>query len=100
MGSLIDRFVGKEGERRLHDVLLSCPLVANLTALAWALKPHLSLIDLVPGDVLIQQDASDNDVYLILLGSFKVLINGRQVAVRGPGQHVGEMVDFVHGFKI
>jgi CRP/FNR family cyclic AMP-dependent transcriptional regulator len=56
------------------------------------LPPTITLRELKTGELLIKQDASDNDVFLILSGKFRVLVNDRQVATRGEGQHVGEMV--------
>jgi predicted nucleotide-binding protein len=41
--------------------------------------------------VLIEQNGEDTDVYLILAGSFTVLVNGKKVATRGATDHVGEM---------
>jgi CRP-like cAMP-binding protein len=47
---------------------------------------------LVPaGQTLISQGAEDSDLYFILAGAFDVEVNGRRVAGRGAGDHVGEM---------
>jgi len=35
--------------------------------------------------------AADNDLFLILQGVFRIIVNSRDVAVRKPGHHVGEM---------
>jgi predicted nucleotide-binding protein len=43
------------------------------------------------GTVIIEQGGTDHDVYLILAGSFDVVVNGRLIARRGPADHVGEM---------
>ena len=43
------------------------------------------------GQMLISQGADDNDIYFILAGTFDVVVNGRRVASRGAGDHVGEM---------
>jgi CRP/FNR family transcriptional regulator, cyclic AMP receptor protein len=37
------------------------------------------------------QDAADRDLFLILSGTFSVIVNGRIVARRSAGEHVGEM---------
>jgi predicted nucleotide-binding protein len=44
-----------------------------------------------PGDVLMRQGAPDNHLLLILSGDVSVQINGREVAHRTAGNHVGEM---------
>ena len=44
-----------------------------------------------PGKEFIQQGAADNDIYLIICGRVEIRINGRPIAERHPGQHVGEM---------
>src|SRR4051794_4472052 len=49
------------------------------------------LVSFNPQDVLIQQDGDDNDILFILDGRVSVLVNGRQVAERSGGHHVGEM---------
>jgi len=49
------------------------------------------LIEVKAGNSIIEQGASDNDIYLILSGSFAIVVNGKKVAVRGPNDHVGEM---------
>lgn len=44
-----------------------------------------------PNNELITQDASDNDIFFILAGRVSVWVNGKEVAIRTAGQHVGEM---------
>jgi predicted nucleotide-binding protein len=51
----------------------------------------MQLIEMKEGSVLIEQGGDDNDLYLILAGSVDVLVNGRKVAERHPGDSVGEM---------
>src|SRR5690606_3859804 len=41
---------------------------------------------------IISQGEDDNDLFLIMAGSFRIVVNGRDVASRGRGDHVGEMV--------
>jgi predicted nucleotide-binding protein len=48
-------------------------------------------MELAQGDVLIRQDDTDNDLFIVLSGAFRVFVNGREIAERGPGQHLGEM---------
>jgi CRP/FNR family cyclic AMP-dependent transcriptional regulator len=44
-----------------------------------------------PSNVLIAQNAADNDLFLILAGRVSIWVNGRELAIRQAGQHVGEM---------
>ncbi|MDP2859196.1 MAG: nucleotide-binding protein [Bacillota bacterium] len=46
---------------------------------------------LAPGEILIRQGADDNHLLLILSGEVAIQINGREVARRLAGRHVGEM---------
>lgn len=43
------------------------------------------------GDSIIAQDGTDDDIFLILAGTFQIVVNGRVVGERGAGTHVGEM---------
>ena len=49
------------------------------------------VITATKGSTIIEQGGSDNDVYLIVAGSCDIIVNGRTVGRRGPGDHVGEM---------
>jgi CRP/FNR family transcriptional regulator, cyclic AMP receptor protein len=59
--------------------------VAQALAVACKIHEHAT------GSVLTRQGDSDNDIYFMLSGRVRVLINEREVATRGAGQHVGEM---------
>ena len=48
--------------------------------------------ELFPGEILIEQKSADNDFFFILSGTCRIFVNGREVAIRHAGQHVGEMV--------
>ena len=86
-----ERFAGVEGHRLLVDVLRDNKLVTGNAALAEEIADAGELLDLTEKAVLIEQDRDDNDVYLILSGAFVVLVNGKPVARRTIGDHVGEM---------
>jgi predicted nucleotide-binding protein len=88
---LIDRFKGDRGEKLLVESLTSLKLVAGNHTLAAEMGAKVQLQALAAGDLLIEQNGSDNDVFFILAGSLDVIVNGRKVGVRGPGDHVGEM---------
>ena len=88
--SLLKSFQGPDGRPRLMDALISQPLIRDRD-LAAAVEPHLKLEAIFEGTNLIKQGASDTDLFLILSGGFSVAINGRIVARKEAGEHVGEM---------
>lgn len=88
---MIKRFEGAAGRAALEDALLQQRLVLGNEALASRLADVGSLLDVAAGQVLITQGAQDNDVYFIITGRFQVQVHGREVASRGPTEHVGEM---------
>ena len=49
------------------------------------------LIEVTRDTAIIEQATDDNDVYLILTGTFVILVNGKKIATRVPNDHVGEM---------
>ena len=85
------RFEGDDGRRLLVEALRDQKMVGGNAALAEELATQGGLLDLAPQAVLIEQGADDNTVYLILSGSLVVLVNGKPIATRVPGDHVGEM---------
>lgn len=89
--SLIDRFTGDANRRRLLEELGRQDLVDGDADLAEEIANRAELRSLEPGEVLIDQGADDDDIYLILAGLCDVVVNGRPIAVRGPRKNVGEM---------
>jgi CRP/FNR family transcriptional regulator, cyclic AMP receptor protein len=88
---VIDRFFEDAGRRLLLDSLRRQHVVEGSEDLAVCLAGAGELVEVAPRGILIVQDGTDNCIYLIVAGRFAVLVNGREVAVRGPGCHVGEM---------
>jgi CRP/FNR family transcriptional regulator, cyclic AMP receptor protein len=88
---MLDRFIGDKGRRILIDTLLSQKFVAGNSALAEELAGSIGLLEIEPGQILIEQDTDGNEVFLILAGRFDVIVNGRTVGRRGPNDHIGEM---------
>lgn len=88
---LSDRFKSDTERRLLIKALKSQFIVGGQDAIAHAIASVASIEDFDAGHLLIRQGDSDNDLLLILAGRVVVLVNGRQVASRGPGQHVGEI---------
>lgn len=85
------RFEGEAGRRVLIDSLRSQKIVGGNQALAEEIAAVGELIEVAKGTAIIEQSADDNDVYLILAGTFTVLVNGKKIATRVPNDHVGEM---------
>lgn len=92
---MIDRFQGKEGPRRLIAALMQQKIVGKNLALAKELVDHIELQEHPPGALLIEQNSSDNDLYLIISGKFEIVVNGRAIGQRTNGDHVGEMAAVV-----
>lgn len=88
---MLDRFVGAKGRGNRVEALLGQKLVAGNSTLADELADAIEVRLVQPGEVLIEQDSDTDDVYLVLGGVCDVSVNGRSVAKRGPGDHVGEM---------
>jgi CRP-like cAMP-binding protein len=91
MDSMLDRFSGDEGRRRLTDQLVKQLIVAGNAKLAARISDVGEVIEATEGQAIIRQDAADNDLFLIVSGSLRILVNGRDVAIRRAGEHVGEM---------
>ena len=89
--SVIARFDGDEGKRRLRNRIEKQVVTGGDPTIAADIAEVVNLCDVSTEDVLIVSGASDNDLFLILQGAFRIIVNGRDVALRKAGQHVGEM---------
>jgi len=87
---MIDRF-RSDGGRRLVAVLSEFRLLAGVEGLAEHLAAAGRLEEVQAGCAFIEQGSAETDVYFIVTGSADVLVNGKAVAVRHAGDHVGEM---------
>ena len=87
-----DRFEGSAGRRILLETLKEQKLIAGNTELADQVASIGELVDVEAGVTIIEQGNDDNDVYLIVAGSFDIVVNNRLVAKRFCNDHVGEMV--------
>jgi len=90
-GSIEPHFSGRTGKRRLLAALQAQSLVAGDATLAKALLQKARKREFQPREALTTQGAPDNDLFLIVSGSVSIRVNGREVAVRNSGNHVGEM---------
>ena len=88
--SMVGRFSGDRGRQTLLAVLAETPLFRNISGLD-VLVTASQVREIKKGIVLIEQGAADDNLYVVLSGQFNIFINGRQVAVRGAGSHLGEM---------
>lgn len=92
MSGLIDRFQGDAGRGNLIDAMQQQQIVSGNRALAEDLADRAELIEVAEGEAIIKQGSDDNELYLVIGGSFRIVVNGRDVATRGRGDHIGEMV--------
>ncbi len=89
-GSMLGRFEGQVGRQLLLDVLSDTALFRGVSDLS-DLVDRCELVDVPAGMEIIQQGGSDNTLFMILSGSFDMLVNGRRTATRRVGAHIGEM---------
>jgi CRP/FNR family transcriptional regulator, cyclic AMP receptor protein len=88
---MLQRFEGKRGRRLRVDTLCAQKIVGGNVELAEELADRTTLRALDKGDTLIEQGATDNELFFVISGVLDVLVNGRRVAKRGQTDHVGEM---------
>lgn len=91
MGNICDRFAGTEGRRRLIEAWKAQPFVGADDVLAGELAQQCAVTSFADGMAIFQQSANDTDLYLILVGSVNVEVNGRPSRVRQAGAYVGEL---------
>jgi CRP/FNR family transcriptional regulator, cyclic AMP receptor protein len=89
--SMLPRFQGDQGRRRVIELLQTQLIIGGDTAIAGEIADVAEIRELFPNDVLIRQGSADNDFFFVLSGGLRVFVNGREVAVRQAGQHIGEM---------
>lgn len=88
---MLNRFEGDAGKRLRIESLAAQKMVAGNLELAELLEPRIKLRQLKAGEMLIEQNDTDNDIHLIFTGNLQIMVNGRVVGRRGPNDHVGEM---------
>jgi predicted nucleotide-binding protein len=89
--ALINRLSGESGRRLRLEAIAGNKLVSGNAELANEVCEKAELVAINEGDKLIEQDADDNDLYLLLAGTVEIVVNGRLQAKRTAGDHVGEM---------
>ena len=88
---MIGRFYGKEGRNRLVSALRKQIIIHDNETLSIELADQAELLQFEPEERLIVQDSVDDEIYFILAGRLAIVVNGREIAIRDSGQHVGEM---------
>ncbi len=88
---MINRFRDAEGHKRLISVLRKQIIVQGDENLSTELAGQAEILAFESGDELITQNGVDNDIYFILVGRLSIVVNGREVAIRNSGEHVGEI---------
>ncbi|RQR78379.1 cyclic nucleotide-binding protein [Burkholderia sp. Bp9012] len=88
---MMNRFAGDAGRRLRVEAFKSQRLLEGNVELAERLADISELIEVDDGTSIIKQGDYTNDIFFILVGSFSIYVNGRKVATRGTGDHVGEM---------
>ncbi|MFM2218281.1 MAG: cAMP regulatory protein [Planctomycetota bacterium] len=88
---MIERFQGEEGKRRLTDAMQTQVLVNGDKSICTYLIDSSDLQEVKPNQTLIKQNDGDTDLYFIIAGKMRIEVNGRSVAIRHAGTHVGEM---------
>jgi CRP/FNR family cyclic AMP-dependent transcriptional regulator len=86
---------GKKSDIREKDKLVEAikrqKIVAGNLRLAESIAAIGDVVDVPVGTVIIQQGGQDNEVFLIVAGSFHIVVNGKTLARRTTNDHVGEM---------
>jgi predicted nucleotide-binding protein len=96
---MIERFEGDANRRRRLEAIKKQRIVRNDERLAEEIEAVMKLIEFGPGERFIAQNADDDDLYLILAGKVSAEVNGREVAIMGTGQQVGEMAVIDEGAR-
>ena len=89
-GQMISRFTSETGKELLLEVLNDESVLRGVPDLANFVQ-GCELEEVPAGTELIRQGDSDNDIFVIVSGSFEIRLNGRQLRLRGVGTHIGEI---------
>ncbi len=88
---MIERFQGAANRGRLIEALKRQVIVRDDEVLAGRICDQLELIEFDANAQMMIQGNPDDDLYFVLCGRVSVIVNGRELAVRTVGEHVGEM---------
>ena len=87
----VGKFRGRGAKLRLLAAISEQFIVGHDAVVAAKLLKKISVKEYTAAQLLMEQGGEDTHLVLILAGSVQVLLNGRIMATRMPGQHVGEM---------
>lgn len=73
------------------EAIKSQTLISGHPDLARDIVASGELKEYQTNEILMQQGAPENDIFLVVTGEVSVRVNGRALAVRSAGTHVGEM---------
>jgi CRP/FNR family cyclic AMP-dependent transcriptional regulator len=85
-----ERFEG-QNEQHLIDALKRQEFADGNIDIATALKQNGELVEFAKDDLIVAQNAEDNDLFFLLSGAVAIVVKSNQVATRKAGQLVGEM---------
>lgn len=88
---MIKRFEGESGKRMIVETLKSNKVIHGHEELAKAIAEHVQIEEVKKGAKLITQGEYTNDIYFILVGSFKLFVHDRPLYDRVANEVVGEM---------
>ena len=88
---MIERFTGQDGRLFSTEALRNQPVLLGEADLVDAICDAAEILGFAPEAMVIEESSSSNDMFFILSGIVSVRVNGREVAVRTAGQHIGEM---------
>ncbi|MFT4177423.1 MAG: nucleotide-binding protein [Luteolibacter sp.] len=91
-----ERYLGTESRARLVDALREQKLMKDGAAVIEDLADIVEILEVSQNTRLIEEDASDSELYFILSGKFGIYVKGNFVAYRGVGDSVGEMSAIEH----
>lgn len=89
--SIVSKFTGPTGRARLVNAIAEQFIVGGNREIATALAHKVAVEFFKAGQHLMDQGAPEDGLMLILGGTVAVVVNGREIAQRSVGNHVGEM---------
>jgi predicted nucleotide-binding protein len=84
-------FTGRWGKKRLLEAIRSQSLISGSVEIAREAIKCGDLLHYAPKEALMHQGKPENDIFLIVSGEVVISVNGRPVAIRSGGTHIGEM---------
>lgn len=85
------RFMGPSGMRELVETLMQQRIVTGNEKLAQRLSECVEVLDVEPGESIIEQEDETTDIFFILTGEFEICVNHKPIARRAERECVGEM---------